>query len=108
MTRNFHWFGSLGLLKPGVTFEQAQKDMDAIGARIATDFPDSNKGWGVGLDLYKNIFINDSLRTSVMTLPSCCSAAVRAALSTTFPHHRRSCSPATATRPGTPTWSTTR
>jgi hypothetical protein len=42
--------------------------MDAIGARIAADFPDSNKGWGVGLDYYKNIFINDSLRTSVLTL----------------------------------------
>src|SRR5215467_416753 len=68
MTRNFHWFGSLGLLKEGVTFEQAQQEMDAIGSRIATDFPDSNKGWGVGLDFYKNIFINDSLRTSVMTL----------------------------------------
>ena len=68
MTRNFHWFGSLALLKQGVTFEQAQQEMDAIGARIAADFPDSNKGWGVGLDYYKNIFINDSLRTSVLTL----------------------------------------
>src|SRR4029450_563549 len=68
MTRNFHWFGSLALLKQGVTFEQAQQEMDAIGARIAADFPDSNKGWGVGLDYYKNIVINDSLRTSVLTL----------------------------------------
>src|SRR5215831_15187390 len=68
MARNFHWFGSLALLKPGVTFAQAQQGMDAIGARIAADFPDSNKGWGVALDLYKNIFINDSLRTSVLTL----------------------------------------
>jgi predicted permease len=68
MTRNFHWFGALGLLKQGVTFEQAQQEMDAIGARIAADFPDSNKGWGVGLDFYKNIFINDNLRTSILTL----------------------------------------
>jgi putative ABC transport system permease protein len=58
----------LALLKQGVTFEQAQRDMDAIGSRIATDFPDSNKGWGVALDYYKNIFINDSLRTSILTL----------------------------------------
>jgi putative ABC transport system permease protein len=68
MTRNFHWFGSIALLKNGVTLQQAQQEMDAIGARIAADFPDSNKGWGVGLDYYKDIFINDSLRTSVMTL----------------------------------------
>jgi putative ABC transport system permease protein len=68
MTRNFHWFGSLALLKDGVTLQQAQHEMDAIGANIAADFPDSNKGWGVGLDYYKDIFINDSLRTSVLTL----------------------------------------
>ena len=51
-----------------MTFEQAQKEMDAIGARIAADFPDSNKGWGVALDYYKDIFIADDLRTSVLTL----------------------------------------
>jgi len=37
--------------------------MDTIGERIATDFPDSNKGWGVGLDQYSNILINDDLKT---------------------------------------------
>ena len=42
--------------------------MDTIGARIATDFPDSNKGWGVGLDQVSNILINDDLKTSVLTL----------------------------------------
>src|SRR6516165_804293 len=68
MTRNFHWFGSLALLKKGVTFEQAQKAMDIIGARIAADYPDSNKGWGVGLDLYSKILINDDLKTSALTL----------------------------------------
>jgi predicted permease len=68
MTRNFHWFGSLGLLKQGVTLEQAQKEMDVIGSRIATDFPDSNKGWGVALDQYSKILVNDDLKTSVLTL----------------------------------------
>jgi putative ABC transport system permease protein len=68
MTRNFHWFGSLALLKKGVSLEQAQKAMDVIGSRIAADFPDSNKGWGVGLDLYSKILVNDDLKTSVLTL----------------------------------------
>ena len=44
-TRNYHWMQALGRLKPGVTIEQARAQMDAIGARIATDYPDSNKGW---------------------------------------------------------------
>ena len=47
MTRNFHWFGAFAKLKRGVTLKQATAQMDAIGARIAQDYPDSNKGWGV-------------------------------------------------------------
>src|SRR6476660_1636189 len=46
MTRNFHWFGAFARLKPGVTLKQATAQMDAIGARIAQEYPDSNKGWG--------------------------------------------------------------
>ena len=37
----------IGRLKPGVTHEQAQQEMDAIASRLAADFPASNKGWGV-------------------------------------------------------------
>ena len=52
MTRNFHWFGSFAKLKRGVTLQQARAQMDAIGARIAHDYPDSNKGWGVNVELF--------------------------------------------------------
>jgi putative ABC transport system permease protein len=47
MTRDFHWLTSFARLKDGVTLEQAQASMNVIGARIAKDFPASNKGWGV-------------------------------------------------------------
>ncbi|HEY4299683.1 MAG TPA: ABC transporter permease [Candidatus Didemnitutus sp.] len=50
MTRNFHWFGAVARLRPGVTLEQAKAQMDAIGRRIEHDYPDSNKGWGVAVD----------------------------------------------------------
>lgn len=43
MTRNFHWFGSVAKLKSGITIEQARTQMDAIGARIAQTYPESNK-----------------------------------------------------------------
>ena len=46
-TRNFHWMTSVARLKAGVTLEQAQAQMNTIGARIAHDYPDSNKDWGV-------------------------------------------------------------
>jgi putative ABC transport system permease protein len=68
MTRNFHWFGSRALLKPGVTIEQARAQMDAIGARIAHDYPDSNKGWGVSIDRFTDMLVGDQLRQSLYLL----------------------------------------
>ena len=36
-------------LKPGVTVEQAQTEMDTIGARLRSQYPDFNTGWGVNV-----------------------------------------------------------
>ena len=68
MTRNFHWFGAIALLKPGVTLEKARAEMDAIGARIARDYPDSNKGWGVGIDPFAETVVGKQLRNSLYVL----------------------------------------
>src|SRR5690348_833086 len=57
MTRNFHWFVSFAKLKPGVSLAAARQQMNAIGARIAHDFPESNKGWGVVVDRYADILV---------------------------------------------------
>jgi predicted permease len=46
-SRGNHMMSVIGRLKPGVTHNQAQQEMDAIASRLAADFPDSNKGWGV-------------------------------------------------------------
>src|SRR5207244_4948865 len=67
-TRNFHWMTALGRLKPGVTIEQARAQMDAIGARIATDYPDSNKGWGVTVDRYADLIVGQQLKRSLYVL----------------------------------------
>jgi len=68
MTRNFHWFISFAKLKPGVTLEAARKQMDAIGGRIAHDYPDSNKGWGVVVERYADILVDQDLRRSLYIL----------------------------------------
>jgi putative ABC transport system permease protein len=68
MTRNFHWMAAFGKLKPGVTIEAARKEMDAIGARIARDYPDSNKGWGVRIDRYADLLVSDNLKQSLYIL----------------------------------------
>ena len=67
-TRNYHWLRATARLKPGVTFEQAQANMDAIGARIARDYPDSNKDWGVHVDRLTDVLVGSDLRTSLNVL----------------------------------------
>jgi putative ABC transport system permease protein len=67
-TRNFHWFGSYAKLKAGVTLAQARVQMDAIGARIAQDHPDSNKGWGVVVERFSEIVIGPEMRQALYVL----------------------------------------
>lgn len=40
---------SVARLKPGVTVEQAQRDMDRISARLVQQYPDFNTNWGVNI-----------------------------------------------------------
>jgi predicted permease len=68
MTRDFHWLTSFARLKPGVTLQQAQANMSAIGARIERDFPDSNKGWGVIVERYADTLIGSDMRTALLVL----------------------------------------
>ena len=68
MTRNFHWFGAMALLKRGVSLERAQAEMKAIGARIAHDYPDSNKGWSVAVDPMADTIVGKQLRKQLYVL----------------------------------------
>lgn len=40
---------AVGRLKPGLTFAQAQSDMDAVAANLASAFPDVNRDRGISL-----------------------------------------------------------
>jgi putative ABC transport system permease protein len=68
MTRNFHWLVSFARLKPGVSLQQAQANMSAIGSRIERDFPDSNKGWGVIVERYADTLVGTDMRTALLVL----------------------------------------
>jgi predicted permease len=46
LTRNTHWIGAIGRLKPGVTVEAAAADLKTIAAQLEQAYPDTNKGWG--------------------------------------------------------------
>jgi putative ABC transport system permease protein len=68
MTRDYHWLSAVARIKPDVTFEQAQANMDAIGARIARDYPHSNKDWGVHLDRLPDVVVGSDLKQSLNVL----------------------------------------
>jgi putative ABC transport system permease protein len=68
MTRDYHWMLSFARLKPGVSLEKAQAGMDAIGARIAAAYPESNKGWGVTVERFEDRIVGPQLRRSLFVL----------------------------------------
>jgi putative ABC transport system permease protein len=57
INHDYHWLISMARLKPGVTIQQAQADMDAVTARIAAENPKSNSGWGAIVDPFQNDFL---------------------------------------------------
>ena len=57
LNHDFHWLLAMGRLKPNVSSQQAQSNMDAVTANIAKAFPKSNKGWGATVEPLKNDFL---------------------------------------------------
>ncbi len=45
--RGEHMYAVFGRLKPGISFVQAQQEMNSIGGAEAKEFPDTNEGFGV-------------------------------------------------------------
>jgi putative ABC transport system permease protein len=57
--RGAHFLGAVGRLKPGVTIEQAQAELNVIGANLEKQYPDSNTRRGVILIPYHNYLVDD-------------------------------------------------
>jgi putative ABC transport system permease protein len=68
LNHDFHWLLSVGRLKPGVTIQQAQADMDSVALHIAQDNPKSNKGWGVFVEPLKNDFLPSERKQTLWLL----------------------------------------
>src|SRR3954469_23359770 len=45
--RGGHYISVVGRLRPGVTVAQAKAELEVIAKQLATQYPDSNKGWGI-------------------------------------------------------------
>jgi putative ABC transport system permease protein len=58
---------AIGVLKPGVTIDQARAEMNALGARLEQQYPDFNRGWGINLVPLHTQFAGD-LKPALMIL----------------------------------------
>ena len=68
INHDFHSFLVLGRLKPGVTLQQANADMDSVTRHIAEVYPVSNKGWGASVEKLQNDFISPELIKNIWLL----------------------------------------
>jgi putative ABC transport system permease protein len=64
--RNAYVLGVVGRLKPGITLEQAQADMNTIGARLEQEYA-SNKGEGIIVNPFMNEVVGD-VKPPLLTL----------------------------------------
>jgi putative ABC transport system permease protein len=58
---------AVGRLKPGVTFEQAKADMEALGRHLAEQYPDVDKDTGIALVPLKQAVVGD-IRPTLLVL----------------------------------------
>ena len=44
------WLSPIASLKPGISIEQAQAEMDTVARRLEQAFPETNAGWGIRVE----------------------------------------------------------
>ncbi len=62
-----HVIIALGRLRPGVTLEQAQGEMDVVAGNIGRQYAEV-KDWGIRLVTLNNLFVSPQLRTALVVL----------------------------------------
>jgi putative ABC transport system permease protein len=65
--RNSRFMAAYGRLKPGVTPPQAESDLNAIAARLAEQYPDSNAGWSARVTPERDVLTGD-VREALLAL----------------------------------------
>jgi putative ABC transport system permease protein len=65
--RGGHWLGVTARLKPGVSVDQAQAELDGISARLAQNFPQEDAGWSAELMPLQRSIVGD-VRVALFTL----------------------------------------
>jgi putative ABC transport system permease protein len=66
--RSNHLAQVMGRLRPGVTFDQAQSELQGIARQLEAEFPQSNKGWGVSLSTAYDWIVPEETRRALFIL----------------------------------------
>jgi len=65
--RDWHFLLMIARLRDGVTFADAQRDMSAIGARLAAAYPETNEGWAAVVQPLMDAVVGN-VRTTIWVL----------------------------------------
>ncbi len=57
-----------GRLRPGATLEQARAELGGLGARLETEFPEANRGWGIFVQAARSWFPGPTDTKLIMVL----------------------------------------
>jgi putative ABC transport system permease protein len=59
-SRALTWYTGVGRLKPGVTIQQARADLERVQARLAEQYPSTDRGLGIRVEPLKDVIIGDA------------------------------------------------
>ena len=65
--RDNHNYGAIARLKPGISLEQAQAELDTISNRLAQQYPKDDKGWGATAITLREDLVGD-VRSALLIL----------------------------------------
>jgi putative ABC transport system permease protein len=65
---NRFYAGAIGRLKPGLAREDAQRDLDVVAARLRSEFPQDNTGWGADVVSLREDLVGDLRRPLLVFL----------------------------------------
>jgi len=66
--RSNHIASAIGLLKPGVSFDQGKQEIEAIARQLETEFPASNKGWGITMQTVYDAIVPVETRRALFVI----------------------------------------
>ena len=66
--RDVHMLTAVGRLREGVSLPEAQAELDVVAARLAREYPGTNKGWAAALDPLHSALVGHTRRMLMLLL----------------------------------------